>query len=707
MLRLLMAIAVLFTSGGLARADQAEQMVLSRQCFPAALLLAQDVEGSEDPAALQRFCSLATSSCDGSEKPFRVPSDLMDSGNAWQGCLRRTTDIVRRLATLPPGETCEERAALATTSDRIASMAQAAYGQIGANSARIEAARTKLLSLPPILLDDPCPPMVDRGSVLADARSLLLQGGPSGERLVVAMLAADMEDDAGALNAVQDRAAEEGNTVVAAAAAVARADRLSMSGQLEAGLAAADEAVLLTAEADLAAAEERALAIRARLLDSLQGDRRAVIAAYAAALRALDRRRPELLTYDWINQGSPYRLRVEPLIDRYIGLQIDEAATQPADERLRIYREVLRFADRARAAELSDYFRDDCVADLQARTRTVGEIDPKAAALVTIVRGTEIELFMLLPDGEIQHRRVPLPVVAELEAYPWQLIDRTQPDGWKEQSRELYDLLIRPFAVDLERSDISTLVFVPDGPLRHVLPATLLDGDRLLIERYAVALNPGLDFIDDAPAQTIGSQWLLAAVSKACPPRWDALDGTAQEVNAISALRPSASTVVMVNDNFDRTDLFRDVATRTLSVLHFATHAEFAPEASDSKVLLGSCDELNLDDLERLIKQARYRDRPVEMLVLSACQSALGDDRAALGLAGLAVKSGARSAIGSMWKVDDEAAVRLMTLFHGELARGDVGKAEALRQAQLALAAEPGMAAPMNWAAFQIVGDWR
>jgi CHAT domain-containing protein len=335
----------------------------------------------------------------------------------------------------------------------------------------------------------------------------------------------------------------------------------------------------------------------------------------------------------------------------------------------------------------------------------VGAIDPQAAALVTIVRGGEAELFMLLPDGAIRHHRAFLPPSRELEEYPWRLTDPTQPDGWQAQARSLYDLLIRPFQQDLE--GIGTLVFVPDGPLRHVLPATLLDGGTMLIERHAVALNPGLDFVDDGPAPSGSAEWLLAAVSRACPPRWDALAGTEVEVASIAALRPPSATVTLVDQDFARQDLFRDLATRPLSVLHFATHAEFAPEASNSKVLLGTCEELDLDDLERLIKQARYRDRPVELLVLSACQSALGDDRAALGLAGLAVKSGARSAIGSMWKVDDTAAARLMTLFHAELARGALGKAEALRQAQLTLAAEPGMAAPLHWAAFQLVGDWR
>jgi CHAT domain-containing protein len=683
------------------RADEAGELVATRQCFPAALLLAQEAAAKGDPATLERFCGLATGTCDGSDRPLALPADPMQAGAAWQACLRRTRDMEERLATVPPGDTCEERADLAKTAALGADRALALYAGLDGVAARLEQARTQLARQPRALAGDPCPPP----ALPAAWPELSLQDGTLQERLVAALLATEARHDPAPLQEVERAASAAGAPQIAAIAAARRAGWLEEFGEVDAALAAADAAVLQAAQTDVPEAEERALVARARLLDRQGANRQAAIDAYAAALRALDRRRADLLAYDWIRQGSPYRLQVEPLVERYVGLQIDRAEQLPETERAAIYRDVLRFADQARAAELSDYFRDDCVADLQARTRMVGEIDPSAAALITVVRGAEAELFLMLPDGAIRHHRASLPPRRELEEYPWRLTDPTQPDAWKAQSRELYDLLIRPFRHDLD--GIATLVFVPDGPLRHVLPATLLDGDTMLIEHHAVALNPGLDFIDDDPARARSADWLLAAVARACPPRWDALAGTEAEVEAIAALRPASATVTLVDQDFARRGLFQDLATRPLSVLHFATHAEFAPEASDSKVLLGTCEELDLDDLERLIKQARYRDRPVELLVLSACQSALGDDRAALGLAGLAVKSGARSAIGSMWKVDDAAAARLMTLFHAQLAKGDVGKAEALRQAQLALAAEPGMAAPANWAAFQLVGDWR
>ncbi|WP_027133568.1 CHAT domain-containing protein [Geminicoccus roseus] len=686
-----------------ARADEAGDLIEARQCFPATLLLSREAAAPEDPAALLRFCGLVTGSCDGADRPMTLPSDPMQAGAAWQSCLRRIGELTERLAVLPPAESCEERADLAAVASMAAARAQDLYRTQESLAARLETVRSWQEALPPVLEGDPCPPPVEEPA--ASAAAVDATQGSLPERLVAALLLTEEQKDPAPLATVEQAAKLENAPDIAAIAAARRAEWLEANGPADQALAAADAAVLQAAHAGAADAEERALTARARLLDAQGSDPAATAAAYAAAIRALDRRRPELLAFDWIRQGSPYRLRVEPLVERYVALQIDRANALPPDQRVPIYRDILHFAERARAAELSDYFQDDCVAALQARTRTLAEIDPDAAALVTIVQGPSVELFMLLPGGDIRHHRAGLPPRGELEAYPFRLTDPTQPNAWKEQSRQLYDLLIRPFASEL--SQVATLVFVPDGPLRHVLPATLLDGDTLLLERHAIALNPGLDFIDDRSTRVRGADWLLGAVSRACPPRWDALAGTRSEVMAIEALHPRSDTIVLMDESFARASLYQDLATRPLSVLHFATHAEFAPQASDSKVLLGTCEELGLDDLESLIKQARYRDRPVDLLVLSACQSALGDDRAALGLAGLAVKSGARSALGSMWKVDDAATARLTTLFHEEFARGDVGKAEALRRAQLVVAAEPGTAAPMYWAAFQLVGDWR
>src|SRR5690606_23254109 len=117
------------------------------------------------------------------------------------------------------------------------------------------------------------------------------------------------------------------------------------------------------------------------------------------------------------------------------------------------------------------------------------------------------------------------------------------------------------------------------------------------------------------------------------------------------------------------------------SVVHIASHGQFTSDPRES-FLLTFDGRLNINGLERLIEPSRFRDRPVELLTLSACTTAAGDDRAALGLAGIAVKAGARSALASLWFINDEASAELVAGFYDALAEPGATKAGALQTAQ-------------------------
>jgi len=146
---------------------------------------------------------------------------------------------------------------------------------------------------------------------------------------------------------------------------------------------------------------------------------------------------------------------------------------------------------------------------------------------------------------------------------------------------------------------------------------------------------------------------------------------------------------------------------RPYSIVHVASHAVFGADASQS-FLLTYDGQMRLDDIERLIRPYQLRDQPVELLTLSACQSAKGDqERAALGIAGIAVKAGARSAVAALWSVDEQATLDLMTRFYGELSRkGNVSKAQAMRAAQVAMLRGQQFNHPYHWAGFLVIGNW-
>jgi CHAT domain-containing protein len=108
-----------------------------------------------------------------------------------------------------------------------------------------------------------------------------------------------------------------------------------------------------------------------------------------------------------------------------------------------------------------------------------------------------------------------------------------------------------------------------------------------------------------------------------------------------------------------------------------------------------------------MIRPSQIRDKPVELLTLSACQTAAGDDRAALGLAGIAVKSGARSAFATLWFVDDEASTLVVGDFYQDLHdTPGISKARALQAAQIKVLSDPRYDHPCYWAPYLIIGNW-
>lgn len=141
------------------------------------------------------------------------------------------------------------------------------------------------------------------------------------------------------------------------------------------------------------------------------------------------------------------------------------------------------------------------------------------------------------------------------------------------------------------------------------------------------------------------------------------------------------------------------------TIVHIASHGKFEREVKNS-FLLTFDDKLTMDHLNQVIGRFRYRDQPLELLSLSACQTAAGDDRAALGLAGIAIKAGARSALATLWFISDEASSALVVEFYHQLQDPTVSKAMALRNAQLKLLENPDYQHPIYWAPFLLLNNW-
>jgi CHAT domain-containing protein len=232
--------------------------------------------------------------------------------------------------------------------------------------------------------------------------------------------------------------------------------------------------------------------------------------------------------------------------------------------------------------------------------------------------------------------------------------------------------------------------------------AALYDGKQYLVEKYGIALTPGLQLINPKPLQEEKLQVIAAGLSQ---PRqgFSALPNVKLELEEIRAEIPSN---ILLNNEFTSTALQNSINSLPFPVVHLATHGQFSSKAEETFIVAWD-KRIYVNELDNLVRN-REQNRPdaVELLVLSACETAAGDNRAALGIAGVAVRAGARSTIASLWNLNDESASQLMSKFYQELGNKALTKAEALRRAQLALLQNPKYQRPMFWAPYVLLGNW-
>ncbi|NBD14711.1 MAG: CHAT domain-containing protein, partial [Cyanobacteria bacterium] len=269
-------------------------------------------------------------------------------------------------------------------------------------------------------------------------------------------------------------------------------------------------------------------------------------------------------------------------------------------------------------------------------------------------------------------------------------------------AQEVYDWLLRPAEQDLARSQVKNLVFVLDSPLRNVPMAVLHDGQQYLVEKYGIAITPGLQLLDPRPLQREDARALTAGLTE---PRggFPPLRYVASELAQVQSEIPS---VELLNREFTSTAFQDQINALPFPVVHLATHGQFSSQASETFLLTWD-DRLDVNQLNDLLQSREpSRTGPIELLVLSACETLTGDKRAALGLAGVAVRAGARSTLATLWSVNDEATAFLMGQFYEALKDPTVTKAEALRLAQLALLKNSRFERPYFWAPYVLVGNW-
>jgi CHAT domain-containing protein len=425
--------------------------------------------------------------------------------------------------------------------------------------------------------------------------------------------------------------------------------------------------------------------------------------AYRQAINHLKLLRNDLNAIDADLQFS-FRDSVEPVYREYVNLLLRDGK-KISEENLATARDLI---ESLQVAELENFLRQGC---LDTYTVQLDKIDRSAAVIYPIILPDRVATIVAIPGQPLRYHSEKIDAATVEETVAKLQKDITTPDlnaqqqqAFKQQSKQIYDLLLAPLAGDLAKAKTKTLVFVLDGALRNIPMSALYDGNKYLVEKYNLALTPGLQLVP--PQETtdrIRSQVLLGGISEARQ-NFSSLPSVKAEIESIGKIMPNQK---LLNEQFNSKLVSTNLVASNAPIVHLATHGQFSSKAEDTFILTWD-NRLDLDKLSNLLKDRGTRSSSsIELLVLSACQTAAGDNRATLGLAGVAIKARAKSTIASLWSVSDDATQDLMINLYQNLATKNLSKGESLRQAQQTLLRNPKYSSPYYWAPFVLVGNWQ
>ncbi|MCU0550548.1 MAG: CHAT domain-containing protein [Leptolyngbya sp. Prado105] len=441
-----------------------------------------------------------------------------------------------------------------------------------------------------------------------------------------------------------------------------------------------------------------------RVLTAQENRSEDAILAYQQAVSTIKSLREDLAASSPDVQFS-FRVAIEPIHRQLVSLLLKSKQKN----RLQTARKVI---EDLQLVELDNFFREAC---LTVNEKQIDKVAQDAAIIYPILLDDRISLILSLPgeketDEPIQIYHETKVSQKEVETLILKLRDgldgRNTLETTLPRLQTVYNWLIAPIKADLAKRNVKTLVFVPDGALRAIPMSALHDGTQFLIEQYSVAITPGLQLLSPKPLNTERLNALVAGLTEARS-NFQALPAVKTEVRAIQKELPSE---VLLDSTFTTEKFENRLSQASFPIVHLATHGRFGSRKEDTYILT-SDGQINITDLSSVLQTIDLsKQRSLELLVLSACETAQGDPQSVLGLAGIAVQSGARSTVATLWRVNDEASAKLMEVFYAELAKINqtgISKAEALRRAQLAILKDPTYEQqPFFWAPYILIGNW-
>jgi CHAT domain-containing protein len=421
------------------------------------------------------------------------------------------------------------------------------------------------------------------------------------------------------------------------------------------------------------------------------GQRNKALELYSASLSSLQQFRDGMLQ---LNPEIQYDLRdqVDPMYREYMSLLLDVASPD--------LEKVIRVNDRLQIAELENYL--GCSKLPVSSLVDLSEKSSPDAALYIIRLPDRYAVIIRDKAGKLSHRLLEKSAINEslnkvnsnLQSDRFSTMDE---QTYHQLFGNLYQALFTPIESLLPQQ--GTLVINVDSQLQGIPWAMLYDGDRYLIERYSIAYALGSKLLNDNPLRANQFKALVGGLYKQTnDTQYPALPAVKREVETIQS---TIQTKTLLNQQFTASDLIRD--GQGFPIIHLATHGQFSSNPQQTYIL-GWNERITLSELGNLVTTRAAT--PLELLVLSACETAQGDSRASLGIAGTALQSGARSTLATLWLVNDESQAYLMEAFYKSLKQGK-SKAEALRAGQLALLNSSTYRSPYFWGSAVLLGAWQ
>ena len=479
-----------------------------------------------------------------------------------------------------------------------------------------------------------------------------------------------------------------------------------------------NQALELTTQAQLAAQNQNNRYLwdwqAGRILQA-QGRTTEAISAYKSSVKALKEIRRDLAIASRDFQFD-FRDVIEPVYRELTELQLQSTSNKKLEKQSNL-ESALETIDSLRLAELQNYLGEDCT--IAAIAKPITLVNDKTAIFSTIILKNRIAVIVTLPKSPSIIRWIPAQtqtVTATVNDLRLKLEQRSDlANTYQAPAQQIYDWLIRPFSQDLQAAQIETLVFIQDGILRSIPMTALYDGKQFLVEQYAIANTLSLTLIGPTQLEQRSLRVLGFGLTKASTigsTFFAPLSFVKPELDLITKTLPGSKE--FFDEAFTIDQLKQELTQNVFPIVHLATHGKFGIDSRETFLVTGKQipGAASKPDNEKLTMNQFYQilqtvEKPLELLTLTACETAVGSDRDALGIAGISIQAGAKSAIASLWQVDDQATAELIAQFYQNLSQR-MGRAKALQSAQKSwLQNHPSERHhPGYWAALTLVGDW-